>query len=113
MTCKTTLPKKQVEFITCSGEFSVRSLLDMQAPRMLYDLQEADFSLKIFENFYELANNLRTNKNEMKARIALYCPSDLQFDIGKVLQSLASSRDSDLQLICFKNLNDAMDWISE
>jgi hypothetical protein len=114
MTAKSKLLENQVDFITCSGEFSVRSFLDMQpSPKMLYELQGIDFTMTVFERFYSLVNNLRTHKNQRQARIALRCSTDLQLDIGRTLQDLANHRDSNLQLICFKSSRRAMDWLSE
>ena len=111
---KTKSLENHLEFFTCSGEFSFRKVLNMHpAPHILYDLQETSFSLEIFEKLYTLAHGIRRNQVLIKARIALYCPSESQYEIGQVLQGLASNGDTEHQLICFKNLHDATDWLRE
>ena len=114
MTYKSELLTQEAKFITCSGVFSPKKFLIMHpVPRMLYDLQINDFSLTVFENFYALINYVRTNKIQIQARVALYCSSDYQFEIGQVLEGLSYVGDLGLQFICFKNRQAASDWLSE
>ena len=102
---------KYLEMCSSSADLCVGNILKMDTPHILYNLKEKDFCLKTFEKFYTLANKLRTNSQLSKARIALHCSSERQFNIGKTLEDLASTGDSVLQLTCFRNLAEARNWL--
>ena len=109
---KTTPVQCTIKYIDCSGEFNANKILRKISPQhTLLKLQNAKFNLVKFEHLYSFAKQLRDDQNLMGLRIALHCPSEVQFGMGRVMQTLVKNGASRLQLKCFRNLRYATSWL--
>ena len=111
---KTSQENASVKHIDCSGEFSTNKILqELSLGDSLLDFKNTKFSLVKFEHLNTFAKKLSEDQNLIGARIALYCPSELQIGIGRVMQTLVKNRETRLQLRCFRNSFHARNWLNE
>ena len=106
--------KKPIIITEFPGVFNAAEFLEVSPQaRVIYDFKDTDFTQQNFADFDKITYGLISNHQCQNSQIAFHCPSDLQFGIGRTLQTLIELRTASIVVEVFREYEKAVDWFNE